>query len=70
MKRTKKYKNAKQFFVLFLSENCFENNCPIILSTTLSLPNTFLTKKKKSQLFVFVLEKEFSNTKTVTKSAQ
>jgi len=40
-KNKKIYRNAKQFSIFFLSENCFENNCPNVLGIVLCFQKLF-----------------------------
>jgi hypothetical protein len=40
-KNKKKYRNAKQFSIFFLSENCFENNCPNTLGLVFCFQKLF-----------------------------
>jgi hypothetical protein len=59
-------RNAKQFSIFFLNENCFATNCPNALTTVFcfiklfskkNLPNTFLTKKQQKRFFLFLFSK-------------
>jgi hypothetical protein len=40
-KKQKIYRNAKRFSIFFLSENCFENNCPNALGTVFCFQKIF-----------------------------
>jgi len=84
MKKPQKNKKLKEKnvempnnFFFFVSENCFESNCPnaldivfcFLFSKTIlknSLPNIFLTRKQLKTVFCFCSRKQFSKTKTET----
>jgi hypothetical protein len=69
-KKQKIYRNAKQFSIFFLSENCFDKNYPNAFLVLFSVFKHLFNKKNNRKLFFFsscfCSQKQFSKTKTKT----